>query len=182
MSQDEVKEQQPQEEVASLQAEIARLEAEVARLEAERKAKEAEAAENYERWVRTQADFENFRRRTRAEKEDLVRYANEGLVLDLLPAIDNLERALQADAQAEAWRQGVELTVRQLMGVLQAHGVAPIEALGLPFSPEVHEAVLQVESADHEEGTVVTEVRRGYRLGDKVIRPSLVQVSRRPEG
>ncbi|MCL5676278.1 MAG: nucleotide exchange factor GrpE [Firmicutes bacterium] len=175
MSEDELKEEQTYAESEGLRAEVARLEAEL-------EAKQAEAEGNFERWARTQADFENFRRRTRAEREEWVRYATEGLVLDLLPAIDNLERALKADAQAEAWRQGVELTVRQLMNVLQTHGIAPIEALGLAFNPEVHEAVMQVESADHEEGTVVTEVRRGYKLGDKVIRPSLVQVSRRPDG
>lgn len=196
MSEGELKEQQPQEQASgaaapeqapdtppeALAADVEALKVEIARLKSELKAKEAEASENYERWARTQADFDNFRRRSRAEKEDLVRYATEGLVLDLLPVIDNLERALQADAQAEAWRQGVELTVRQLVDVLQKHGLAPIEALGLAFNPEVHEAVMQVESAEHEEGTVVTEVRRGYKLGDKVIRPSLVQVSKRPEG
>lgn len=163
----------------ALRAEVALLQAELEARTAELEASRTEARENFERWARSQADFENFRRRSRQEREEMTRYAAEGLMKDLLPVLDNLERALDADAAAESWKQGVEMTVRQLLSVLQSHGLNAIEAQGQPFDPNVHEAVMQVDSDEHEEGTVVGEVRRGYRLGDKVIRPSMVQVSRR---
>ncbi|MHB9144127.1 MAG: nucleotide exchange factor GrpE [Symbiobacteriia bacterium] len=174
-------------DMAHLKAEIDRLEAELAAsqaealvAQAEAQANQAEAQANMERWARAQADFDNFRRRARAEKEELARYAAENLIREILPVLDNLERALTTDAQAEAWRQGVELTARQLLTVLQGQGLAAIDVLHLPFDPNLHEAVLQVEAEDQAEGTVLSEVRRGYRLGDKVLRPALVAVSKRP--
>ena len=163
----------------ALRAEVARLQAELEARTAELESSRAEARENFERWARSQADFDNFRRRSRQEREEVTRFATEGLLLDLLPVLDNLERAMNADAQAETWKQGVEMTVRQLLAALQSHGLSPIEALGQPFDPNLHEAVMQLDSEEHDEGTVLGEVRRGYRLGDRVIRPSLVQVSRR---
>ncbi len=163
----------------ALRAEVARLQAELEARTAELESSRAEARENFERWARSQADFDNFRRRSRQEREEVTRFAAEGLLLDLLPVLDNLERAMNADAQAETWKQGVEMTVRQLLAALQSHGLSPIEALGQPFDPNLHEAVMQLDSDEHDEGTVLGEVRRGYRLGDRVIRPSLVQVSRR---
>lgn len=174
----------PQAQVAAgdaeaLRAEVARLQAELEATTAELESSRAEARENFERWARSQADFDNFRRRSRQEREEVTRFATEGLLLDLLPVLDNLERALNADAAAESWKQGVEMTVRQLLAALQSHGLSPIEALGQHFDPNLHEAVMQLDSEEHDEGTVLGEVRRGYRLGDRVIRPSLVQVSRR---
>lgn len=163
----------------ALRAEVARLQAELEARTAELESSRAEARENFERWARSQADFDNFRRRSRQEREEVTRFATEGLLLDLLPVLDNLERAMNADAQAETWKQGVEMTVRQLLAALQSHGLSPIEAMGQPFDPNLHEAVMQLDSDEHDEGTVLGEVRRGYRLGDRVIRPSLVQVSRR---
>lgn len=175
-----------QAEVGALKAELeatrADLEATRADLEttrAELEATRAEAQANLERWARAQADFDNFRRRSRAEREEWSRYAAEELIREILPALDNLERALQADAGRESWTQGVELTLRQLLTTLQNRGLTPIESVDLPFDPNVHEAVMQVESDQHEEGTVVTEVRKGYKLGDKVIRPAMVGVARR---
>lgn len=166
-------------ELEVAQAEVGALKAELEATRADLETTRAEAQANLERWARAQADFDNFRRRSRAEREEWSRYAAEELIREILPALDNLERALQADAGRESWTQGVELTLRQLLTTLQNRGLTPIESVDLPFDPNVHEAVMQVESDQHEEGTVVTEVRKGYKLGDKVIRPAMVGVARR---
>lgn len=141
----------------------------------------AENAELNNRLVRAQADFENYRRRVQKEKEDLAVYANQKLLLNLLPVLDNLDRAL-ATAPApgdEKLRQGVELTARSFRQILEREGVTAIEAAGQPFDPNFHEAVMTVESADHEDDVVVMEMQKGYRLGDRVIRPSMVQVNKK---
>lgn len=141
----------------------------------------AENAELNNRLVRAQADFENYRRRVQKEKEDLAVYANQKLLLSLLPVLDNLDRALAtAPAQGdEKLRQGVELTARSFRQILEREGVTAIEAVGKPFDPNIHEAVMTVEMADHEDDTVVMEMQKGYRLGDRVIRPSMVQVNKK---
>lgn len=140
-----------------------------------------ENAELTSRLARAAADYENYRRRMAREKEELAVYANQRLLLQLLPVLDNLDRALAAP-QAEGdekLRQGVELTARSFRDILAKEGVTPIEATGQPFDPNLHEAVMTVESDEHEDGTVVAEFQRGYRLGDRVIRPSMVQVSKK---
>lgn len=141
----------------------------------------AEIAELSSRLLRAQADFENFRRRTQREKEDLSLYANQRLLLNLLPVLDNLERALatQQVAGDEKLRQGVELTARSFRDILSREGVTALEAAGQPFDPNLHEAVMTVDSPDHEDDTVVMEFEKGYRLGDRVIRPSKVQVCKK---
>lgn len=141
----------------------------------------ARAAELEHRLFRAQADFENYRRRVQREKEDLSTYANQRLILNLLPVLDNLERALatQAVPGDEKFRQGVELTARSFRDILAKEGVTPIEAVGQPFDPNFHEAVMTVDSEEHDEDTVLAEFQKGYRLGDRVIRPSMVQVSKK---
>jgi molecular chaperone GrpE len=132
------------------------------------------------RLMRVQADYENYKRRVQKEKEDLAVYANQKLLLNLLPVLDNLERAMAAPAAPgdEKLRQGVELTARSFRDILAREGLSPIEAVGQSFDPNIHEAVMTVESAEHPDGTVVLEFQKGYRLGDRVIRPSMVQVSK----
>jgi molecular chaperone GrpE len=132
------------------------------------------------RLLRAQADFDNFRRRTRMEKEEFAKYASQNLIEQLLPVVDNFERAIAAakDAQdAASLQKGVEMIYRQLLQILEQEGVQPIEAVGQPFNPEFHQAVMRVESEDQEEGIVVEELQKGYRFKGKVIRPSMVKVT-----
>jgi molecular chaperone GrpE len=141
----------------------------------------SEAAEWKDRALRALADMENVRRRARQEAEDARRYASQSLVEELLPVLDNLNRALEHAEQnpdPEALCSGVELIRRQLTEVLEKAGLARIEAVGQPFDPNLHEAIMQVEpqegQAPHE---VVEELRAGYRMKDRVVRPSLVKVT-----
>ncbi|MDD9268704.1 nucleotide exchange factor GrpE [Paenibacillus sp. GCM10023248] len=139
-----------------------------------------QAEENYQRLLRVQADFDNFRRRARAEKEDFAKYASLKLIEQLLPIIDNFDRALASSKETkdfDALAKGLEMTYRGMDQLLTAEGLKPIEAVGQPFNPEFHQAVMQVESDEHEEGVVVEELQKGYILKDKVIRPAMVKVS-----
>lgn len=140
----------------------------------------AENEEFQQRLLRAQADFDNFRRRTVKEKEELGKYASAKLITELLPVIDNFERALNTTgdiSDATSYVKGVEMIFRQLEGVLKAEGLTPMEAEGQPFNPEFHQAIMQVESEEHEEGIVVEVVQKGYMLKDKVLRPAMVKVS-----
>ncbi len=130
------------------------------------------------RLVRLQADFENYRKRVRAEKEELVEYANCELIKKILPVIDNMERACSASQQgAEGLIEGLEMITKQLREILEKEGLEPIECQGKPFDPPCHEAVMQEESPDHPPGTVIEELQKGYRMKDRVLRPSMVKVS-----
>lgn len=136
------------------------------------------AQDYYDRLLRLQADFENFRRRTRQEKDDYYKYASEQLVIALLPVLDNFGLALAAEGDSiEGFKAGVEMIYKQLLDVLATEGVTPIQAVGEPFDPTRHEAVAQDDSGEHPANTVVEEFRRGYFLRDKVIRPSMVKVA-----
>ncbi|MHB1407380.1 MAG: nucleotide exchange factor GrpE [Desulfitobacteriaceae bacterium] len=149
-------------------------------LEAELKEAKTQADDYYNRLQRLQAEFDNFRKRTFKEKEELVKYASERVVRELLPVIDNFERALEAAKNTQdfaALAQGVEMIFRQLNGVLGKEGLAEIEAVGQAFDPNLHEAIMQVDSEEHPANTVVEEVQKGYYLKDKVLRPSMVKVS-----
>ncbi|MCY9760248.1 nucleotide exchange factor GrpE [Paenibacillus alvei] len=140
----------------------------------------AEAEEYQQRYLRAQADFDNFRRRTLKEKEDFAKYASAKLVTELLPVLDNFERALateQASSEAESFIKGVDMIFRQLGQVLEQEGVKPMEAVGQPFNPEFHQAVMTVDTDEYEEGVVVEELQKGYMLKNKVLRPAMVKVS-----
>lgn len=147
----------------------------------ERSRSQVEMADLSNRLLRTQADFENYRRRTAKEREDLIAYANQRLLISFLPVLDNLDRALSAPKVEgdEKLRQGVELTARSFREILSKEGVIAIEAVGTPFDPNLHEAVMTVESDEHEDGLVVAEFQKGYKLADRIIRPSMVQVSKK---
>ncbi len=136
------------------------------------------AQDYYDRLLRLQADFENFRRRTRQEKDDYYKYASEQMVVALLPVLDNFGLALAAEGDSiEGFKAGVEMIYKQLLDVLATEGVTPIQAVGEPFDPTRHEAVAQDDSGEHPANTVVEEFRRGYSLREKVIRPSMVKVA-----
>lgn len=137
----------------------------------------SKAEENYDRLVRLQADYDNFRRRTRQEKEEFYKYASEKLINTLLPVLDNFELALSAEGDSiENIKSGVQMIYKQLLDVLATEGVTPIPTVGEQFDPLRHEAVLRTESDEHPDNTIVQELRRGYFLKDKVIRPSMVKV------
>ncbi len=137
----------------------------------------SKAEENYDRLVRLQADYDNFRRRTRQEKEEFYKFASEKLINTMLPVLDNFELALSAEGDSiENFKSGVQMIYKQLLDVLAAEGVMPIPAVGEQFDPLMHEAVLRAESDEHPDNTIVQELRRGYFLKDKVIRPSMVKV------
>jgi molecular chaperone GrpE len=135
--------------------------------------------ERQAQYLRLAADFENFRRRKAQELADRARYGSEDAARALLPALDNLRRAVDhaPEGTDNAFLEGVRMTVRQFEEALGSLGVTPIEAVGAPFDPSLHEAVAGVESAEVEHDTVVDELQRGYRLHDRVIRPSMVRVA-----
>jgi molecular chaperone GrpE len=155
--------------------EAAALDTAAARAQIERL--EQELAQAKEQMLRARADFENLRRRSRLEKEETLKQANAALIGDLLPVLDNFERALAADSStAEALQQGVEMVFRQLNDTLQNHGLQEIAALGQPFDPNFHHAVMQ-EPSDQESGIILDVLQKGYTLNEKVIRPAMVKVS-----
>ena len=139
-------------------------------------------AELNDKYLRLYAEFENYRKRVQKEKEDLVKYSNEDFLYHLLPVIDNLEMALKhsTDNVSEPLVKGVEITLREFQRVTEKFGLIPIPATGKPFDPSVHHAMSQVERADMEDKTVVEEFRKGYMFNGKVLRPSMVAVSKRP--
>lgn len=141
-------------------------------------AKDEEAKANYDRFLRERADVENFRRRMQREKAEALRFATEPLVRELLPVVDNLERALaQEPGNEPALREGVRLVLDAFVQVLANHGVTRIDAVGEPFDPARHEAMARVETDAHEPNLVVDQHHRGYRLHDRLLRPALVTVS-----
>ncbi|MDP5273065.1 nucleotide exchange factor GrpE [Chengkuizengella axinellae] len=138
------------------------------------------AQESQQKVLRTQADFDNFRRRTRTEKEEYLKYASKGLIEQLLPVIDNFERAITSSKETKDFDsliKGIEMVFDQMKQAFENEDLKPIEAVGQPFNPEYHQAIMQVESEEHEEGIVVEEVQKGYILKDKVLRPAMVKVS-----
>lgn len=145
--------------------------------EEKEKTPEDELAELNEKYMRLMAEYQNFRRRTEEEKVNISTYANERIAGELLNVMDNFERALAADGDAEGFKDGVELIFKQLSTVLTKFGVEPIEAEGKPFDPNFHNAVLTGEEEGVEPDTVLQELQKGYMLRDRVLRPSMVKVS-----
>lgn len=143
----------------------------------------AELNESKDKYLRLYAEFENYKKRVQREKEDLVKYSREDILYNILPVIDNLEMALQHsdDKFSEGLVKGVEITLREFQRVTEKLGLTAIVAVGKAFDPALHHAMSQVERADAEDRTVVEEFRKGYMLGDKVLRPSLVAVSKKPD-
>src|ERR1700682_4036171 len=154
----------------------------VSMMEAKISELESELAESRDRHLRLAADFDNFKKRTRQGQLDTIQHASSDLIARLLPALDDLHKALDHKPEGvdEAWVKGLELSVRKLEEALPAHGLEPIQAVGATFDPKLHEAIGHDESADQPEDTVTSELRRGYRVRDRVLRPALVKLARPP--
>ena len=138
---------------------------------------EAELNAEHDRFLRLAAEYDNFRKRTQKEREALYTDVKANTVASLLPVYDNLERALAAECTDEAFYKGVEMTMNQLKSIFESIGVSEIPAVGEKFDPNFHNAVMQVEAEDAESGTIVAEFQKGFKLGDKIIRFSMVQVA-----
>lgn len=144
-------------------------------------AKELEAKTNYDRFLRQVAELDNVKKRSAREREEISRFANEALIKDLLPVVDNLERAVahaSGGGNGKPLVEGVEMVLKGLLDVLAKHGVSQISAVGQSFDPSKHEAMAQVESESHEPNSVVEELHKGYTLRDRLLRPALVSVAK----
>jgi molecular chaperone GrpE len=151
----------------------------------ELRARAAKAEEHWDRLLRTTADFDNFRKRSAREKQEAIKYANESLLTKLLPVLDSLDAAMAAsngpaDPAADALHTGLSLVQQQFRTVLTDAGVEDINAAGQPFDPHFHEAVAQQECTDTPEGHVLQQLRKGYKLRDRLLRPASVIVSKKP--
>jgi molecular chaperone GrpE len=143
----------------------------------------ARADELYERLQRSMADLSNYRKRVEAEREEMAKLASMLLVAELLPVLDNFERALESiprELEMFSWLQGVALIERHLRAILERQGVEPIEAMGKDFNPSLHEAIVEEEVAETKPGTIVGELQRGYTMHGRVIRPTLAKVAKAP--
>ncbi len=152
----------------------------LAKIQSELEEKTREAAENYDKWLRSVAEPDNFRKRSQKEKADSLKFGNESLLRALLPVLDTLERAVEHGSKSgekSPLLEGVEITLNQFLNVLERFGVRRISAVGEEFDPEKHEAVLQKES-DQEPNRVLTELEKGYFYHDRLLRPAKVIVSK----
>lgn len=150
------------------------------------KAREAAKA-NQEQYLRTLAEMENLRKRTQREKEELAKFANENILREILPVIDNLERAVEHAEQSEMGEtgvgllEGVQMTLTQFSQVLDRFGVVPVDALGEPFDPAFHQAMGQLETDEVPVNCVAQQMQKGYQLHDRLLRPAMVMVAKAPE-
>ena len=155
---------------------------ELTTLRQELEEQEAKAAEYLDGWQRARAEFANYKKRIEKEQEDIVKFANGVFIARLLPVIDDFERAFQTlppNLMGMTWLEGIALIQRKLQMLLEQEGVTAIETEGQMFDPALHQAVTHEESEEHEEGQIIGEVQKGYKMGDKVLRPSLVRVAKR---
>jgi molecular chaperone GrpE len=142
---------------------------------------QAEAARMKDAWLRSAADFDNFRKRARRELEEARRNGREDLLRGVLPVFDNLERAIQSASRTsdvKAMADGLQMVLRQFVEALGREGIARVPTVGRPFDPSVHEAIQQVETGEHPAGTVIAEVQPGYVQGDRLVRPAMVVVAK----
>ena len=143
-----------------------------------------EAKKNWDLYLRERADLENFRKRAQRDKEDLARFANEKFLREVLPVLDNLERAVDHARQdkggGEGLLEGVEMTLNQFQRILEKFGATPFASVGTPFDPSRHEAIGQLESTEHAPNTVAQELQKGYLLNERLLRPAMVMVAKAP--
>lgn len=176
----EQKEQDQEQEMADVMEGQVIEEQDEADEESAEAAHQAEIADLNNRLLRVQADYDNFRRRSREEKEAAAKYRAQGFIEELLPALDNFERALSVKPEGEEAKslaQGLNMVYNQLQEALKKEGVTAIETVGQPFDPHLHQAVMQVEEEGFESNQVVEELQKGYKLKDRVLRPSMVKVN-----
>lgn len=155
----------------------------IQQLEEQLAAKEKECRENWDRFLRERADLENFRKRSSREKEELLNYCTKSLIEEILPVVDNLERALThvGEEVDSAVVEGIRMTHSMLLAALKKFGVTAVEATGAPFDPAFHQAMTQVQSDLHPPNTVVEEFQKGYLLKERLLRPAMVSVSASPK-
>ncbi len=159
-------------------------EKEIVELKQKLEEKEKEIKEHHDRLLRLAADFENYKKRAARDKEDWTKFANEDVLRAILPFIDNLERAVnhaQKIVDTGVLIEGVRLTLQQILQSLNKFGLSSFQSVGKPFDPTVHEAMLVVETDQHEPNQVVEEFQKGYLLNDRLLRPATVSVSKPPE-
>jgi len=152
---------------------------------AELKERAGKADENWERLLRTSADFENFKKRAAREKQEAIKFANESLLQKLVPVLDNLDSALTATQTAEpdtgqSMQTGIKMVFQQLKAALAEAGLEEVDAAGKTFDPNLHEAVSQRETLEAEEGQVLQQLRKGYKLRERLLRPASVIVAKQP--
>ncbi len=140
-----------------------------------------EAKEAYDRFLRVSAEFENYKKRSAREMDDFRKYANQSLIKEMLAVVDNLERALNSSngnsSIDKCMADGVNLTLKEILKVFEKFNVKPIESIGQPFDPTFHQAMMQEETDDYPENTVITELQKGYMIHDRLLRPSMVVVA-----
>lgn len=145
-------------------------------------AKDEEARENYDKFLRVSADFDNYKKRSARELEDFRKFANQSLLKEMLSVVDNLELAIHSadenNAGESSLREGLDLTHREIMRVFEKFHVTPIESEGKAFDPTYHEAVMQEETDEFPENTVITEMQKGYLIHDRLLRPAMVVVAK----
>lgn len=151
----------------------------------ELKSKAAKADEHWDRFVRLTADFDNFKKRAAREKQDAIKFANESLLEKLIPALDNFDMAMAAasankESNTDSLRAGIGMVYNQLRGTLKDAGLEEIDATGKAFDPNLHEAVSQQETPDAAEGQVLQQLRKGYKLRERLLRPATVIVAKKP--
>ena len=174
-----------EERVAELDVSPQSLASELDALRQKLSATEQEAAESKAGWQRTAADFANFRRRTEQDREQMLGLANELLLAKLLTIADDFDRAIAnmpAELGGVGWAEGIVAIDRKLRLLLDSEGLTAIEAVGRPFDPREHEAVVSEDTQNVPDGTVTAELQRGYRIRDRVLRPAMVAVARHPSG
>lgn len=156
-------------------------ESELTQLRQQLEAKEIEAKTNYDRFMRQAAESENYKKRMTRERDDAIRFANEALIKDLLPIVDNLERAVAHAAgggNGKPLVEGVEMVLRGFLDALAKHGVTPVDSIGESFDPSRHEAMAQVESDKEKPNSIIAEHQKGYLLRERLLRPALVTVAK----
>ncbi len=142
---------------------------------------EQEAKETHDRFLRVSAEFENYKKRSAREMDDFRKYANQSLIKEMLAAVDNLERALNSSngnsSNDKCMADGVNMTLKEILKVFEKFNVKPIESIGQLFDPTFHQAMMQEETDEHPENTIITELQKGYMIHDRLLRPSMVVVA-----
>lgn len=160
---------------------VTELEGETIGLADELESVRQEAKDNYDRFVRVSAEFENYKKRASREMSEFKKYANDAMVKALLPVVDNLERAIESSGDDERANscvvEGIEMTLKEILKILDQFGIKQVQSLGQPFDPGFHEAILREESDEYPENTVVKELQKGYLMHERLIRPAMVVVS-----